>query len=580
MALSAGDTLLNRHYSIIRQLGRGGFGFVYLAQDALLGEQVAIKELIPALVGDETMLKRFLAEARATLRLRQERIVGTHNVFREGGNYYIVMECMAGGSLEESLQAHGPLPVDKAVQVAVEVCEGLAYAHERGVIHCDLKPANILFDKDGHAKVADFGIAHVSGEMLTRTWKTPQGLVAGTLPYMSPEQADGVRNDPRIDVYAVGAVLYRMLTGRPYLDFDQRETPGAQADNVYRIRNQEAKPPSTDNRHVPVWLDAVVLKALAKQPKERYASAGDLRAELLLRRRPQPISSSTPPQTSKTVSLATPALALRKEADRNQRTPARQRALPRWLWLLAGVTAILLLAIVIGITALLDKNNGNQPTVTPQPSQIMAAIATATLVPPQTDTVTPVLPTQTAQPTRTPAPTVTSIPELTNTSSATSASTSTPTRTPEPTREPTTAPTVTRKPAPTPARSSTPVVVPDVWFWRGHGSFNAENGVLGIVNYTNKVLTVRVEGVGVFEVPANTGSVLALELVPQVYMVYARVPDAAEASMAPYTWCTGMDSLRVTATRALVLAIRQHMPEWGNRVALADCPFYEDPDKP
>lgn len=163
---------------------------------------MAVKELIPALVGDEAMLKRFLAEARAT------------NVFQEGGNYYIVMECMAGGSLEDRLRERGALPVDEAVRVAAEVCQGLQVAHRQGVVHCDLRPANILFAADGSAKVADFGIAHVSEEMLTRTWLTPAGFVAGTLPYMSPEQADGVRDDPRVDVYAVGAVLYRMLTGQ------------------------------------------------------------------------------------------------------------------------------------------------------------------------------------------------------------------------------------------------------------------------------------------------------------------------------------------------------------------------------
>lgn len=203
MALNPKDTLLNGHYSIVRPLGRGGFGFVYLAQDTLLGEQVAIKELIPALVGDESTLKRFLAEARATMRLTHKHIVRTHNVFAEGGNYYIVMEYMPGGSLEERLRQCGSLPVPEAVKVAAEVCEGLACAYEEQVVHCDLKPANILFDGKGSAKVADFGIAHVSGEMLTRSWVTPAGFVAGTLPYMSPEQAEGVRDETRIDIYAL-----------------------------------------------------------------------------------------------------------------------------------------------------------------------------------------------------------------------------------------------------------------------------------------------------------------------------------------------------------------------------------------
>jgi serine/threonine protein kinase/formylglycine-generating enzyme required for sulfatase activity len=281
MALQPGDTLSNGHYRLLRQLGRGGFGFVYLAQDALLDEEVAIKELIPALVGDETMLKRFLAEAKATMRLTHKRIVRTHNVFHEGGNYYIVMEYMAGGSLEDRLREQSSLPIEVAIRIATEVCEGLACAHGEGVVHCDLKPHNILFDAAGEAKVADFGIAHVSGEMLSRSWMTPAGFVAGTLPYMSPEQADGVRDDPRLDIYALGAVQYRMLTGQVYLEFDHRETPRAQMENVQRIYRQQPVPPSAHNPHLPPWLDAIILKALAKQPDERYATAEDLQAALL-----------------------------------------------------------------------------------------------------------------------------------------------------------------------------------------------------------------------------------------------------------------------------------------------------------
>jgi formylglycine-generating enzyme required for sulfatase activity len=357
MALNPGHTLSNGHYRILRLLGRGGFGFVYLAQDTLLDEEVAIKELIPALVGDEVMLRRFLAEARATMRLTHKRIVRTYNIFSEDGNYYIVMEYMPGGSLEERLREHGPLPVDEAVRVAAEVCEGLACAHEEGVVHCDLKPHNILFDAGGGAKVADFGIAHVSGEMLTRSWMTPAGFVAGTLPYMSPEQTDGVRDDPRVDVYAVGAVLYRMLTGQTYLDFDPRETPLSQAVNVQRILDEQPSPPSAHTQGIPAWLDAVVLQALAKRPGARYADAETMGAAL---RQERP---AAPPVRSG-----------------KKRAPVR-----RWFWPVVGAGAVLTVVLVIVIVVLLGGGDGQAPAV--------AAATTAPVLPtmpPFTLTPTPV----------------------------------------------------------------------------------------------------------------------------------------------------------------------------------------------
>ncbi len=269
MSLEPGETLQNGQYRIVRLLGRGGFGFVYLALETVLNEEVAVKELIPALVGDEQILRRFLSEARATRRLTHKHIVRTHNVFPEGGNYYIVMEYMAGGSLEARLGEGGTVPPEEAVRIAAEVCDGLACAHEDGVVHCDLKPANVLFDARGTAKVSDFGIAHVSSELQSRNWQTSTGFVAGTLAYMSPEQAQGVRDDPRLDLYALGAILYRMLTGRPYLDFVAGDTPVSQAENVQRILTAAPRPPSSCGEPVPAWLDAVVLQALAKRPEDR-----------------------------------------------------------------------------------------------------------------------------------------------------------------------------------------------------------------------------------------------------------------------------------------------------------------------
>jgi serine/threonine-protein kinase len=347
MPLQPDDTLFNGKFRVIRQLGRGGFGFVYLAEDTLLREQVAIKELIPALVGDEVALKRFLAEAKATIRLRHERLVGTHDVFIERGNYYIAMEYMPGGSLEARLKEHGALPVDEAVHVAADVAEGLAYAHARGIVHCDLKPANILFTADGHAKIADFGIAHVSDQMLSRSWLTPAGFVAGTLPYMSPEQVDGVRDEPRADLYALGAVMYRMLTGRTYLEFEEVDSPRAQARNVQRIEAEQPQPPSIHNRHIPPWLDQVVLKVLAKRPEDRYANANELLA-MLARRGTAAAPASPLAAAAETVVVSPQPRPMPAVPPRPNVQPA---PLPRWLWPAVSGIAVLLVVTVVALIA-------------------------------------------------------------------------------------------------------------------------------------------------------------------------------------------------------------------------------------
>ncbi len=402
MPCKSGD-ILHDQYEILSQIGRGGFGYVYHARDVHLREDVAIKELIPGLVGDEASLKRFLAEAKATMRLRHERIVATHTIFPEAGNYYIVMELMAGGTLEDRLRHAAPpgrtsgrLPVADAVRWAAQVCEGLAYAHRRGVVHCDLKPANVLFDAQGEAKIADFGIAHVSDAMLSRTWHTPQGFTAGTLPYMSPEQTRGTRDDPRVDVYAVGAILYRMLTGRTYLDFDVRETPAAQAENVLRILNEAPRPPSLHQRDVPPWLDAVVVRALAKAPAARYPDASALRSALLdLKASPPPVAKAPAGRHPDIAALPTalvetkavpsqpvpkapeprvqpgaaapagePTRVRRRQSRRKERrVPAPRSPEARaaaaaapvrrgWIWLLVAAIAVVLVLVTLGVLTL------------------------------------------------------------------------------------------------------------------------------------------------------------------------------------------------------------------------------------
>lgn len=391
--LKPGSSLLKGKYRIERHLGRGGFGSVYLARDTLLGEQVAVKELVPGLVGDDSALKRFLIEAKTTLRLAYPHLVHTRDVFAEGSNYYMVMEYMPGGSLEDRLKQQKKVSPEEAVRIVAEVCEGLAYAHAQGVVHCDLKPGNILFGADGEAKVADFGVAHVSEQMLTRTWTTSGSFMAGTLPYMSPEQADGVRDDPRIDIYALGAILYRALTGRAYLEFDERNTPRAQFNNMQRIITEQPQPPSTYDRRIPAWLDAVVLKAVAKRPEDRHASAGEMRSTLMRGEAGAAVPSA--PETNPPAQGVLPAAR-----SMFSRQP---RAL---VWALAGAACIVAVALIVGLVAMFGgRPRGGQDGT---PAATLVAKVQETLLP----TRTALPPTRTSiPPTDTPLLTETLVPQ-------------------------------------------------------------------------------------------------------------------------------------------------------------------------
>jgi TolB protein len=265
--------------------------------------------------------------------------------------------------------------------------------------------------------------------MLTRSWMTAAGFAAGTLPYMSPEQMEGVRDDHRLDLYALGAVLYRMLTGQPYLEFDQRETPAAQVENVNLICHATPKPPSAHNRRIPAWLDRVVLVALAKQLEDRYPAAGEFRSALL----------QGTPDTVSAPQIVPPIR--RTQVDRQRRA-----RLPVWAWILAG-GVVALPAILVILVALQARGMGSGQPVRPEQSQVAVTEVTAT---PSLEAVLPPAATDTALPmasaglTLTPTPNSTLPP--TETATSTPVPTLTPTETSVPTPEPTLPPTETPAP--------------------------------------------------------------------------------------------------------------------------------------
>ncbi|HET6403063.1 MAG TPA: serine/threonine-protein kinase [Candidatus Thermoplasmatota archaeon] len=251
-------------YAIDSVLGEGGYGRVFLARDRILQRPVVIKELQARWRGNASVVKTFLREAQIAGRLNHPNIVSVLEVERHGEDHYIVMEHMAGGSLEERLRG-GSLPPAEAARVARAVLSALDAAHAQGVVHRDVKPANILLGAHGEVKLTDFGIAQMSGDDPQRTISglTMGGAGAGTLQYMSPEQARGRPLDARSDLYAVGALLYRMLTGRPHVDLEGLDEFSARA----AVADAPAPPAP------PGVLGAAAAKALAPDPAQRFPTA-------------------------------------------------------------------------------------------------------------------------------------------------------------------------------------------------------------------------------------------------------------------------------------------------------------------
>ena len=272
MSESGGLPVYNGRYQLHRQLGRGGMAIVYLAHDQLLDRPVAVKVLNADFAGDPSFVERFRREAQAAANLNHPNIVSVFDWGEEDGTYYIVMEYIEGRPLDEILAAEGPLHPDRAADVAIDIAAGLALAHRSGVVHRDIKPGNVMIAQpSGQVKVTDFGIAKVIGG---DSELTQAGTVMGTATYFSPEQAQGKRLDPRSDLYSLGVVLYEMTVGRPPFTGD---TPVAIA---YQHVQESPPPPRSMNPAIPLALEAITLKLLAKDPVLRYPSAEDLRADL------------------------------------------------------------------------------------------------------------------------------------------------------------------------------------------------------------------------------------------------------------------------------------------------------------
>ena len=259
--------VLSDRYVLISHLARGGMADVWVAEDRLLGRRVAVKILHDQFASSESFVERFRREAQSAANLTHHNIVAVHDWGEDDSTYFMVMELVEGRNLRDVLRNEGALLPRRVTEIGVEVATALGVAHGQGLVHRDIKPANVLLTPDGAVKVADFGIARAwdDSEQLTRT-----GAVIGTATYFSPEQAQGMPADARSDIYSVGVVMYELLTGTPPFS---GESPVAVA---YQHVQQPPTPPSSIDPNVPPGLEAVVLKAMAKDPDLRYQSAAEL----------------------------------------------------------------------------------------------------------------------------------------------------------------------------------------------------------------------------------------------------------------------------------------------------------------
>jgi serine/threonine-protein kinase len=264
--------VFSERYELNHLIARGGMAEVYRAHDRLLDRPVALKVLFPELSIDRSFVERFRREAQAAANLSHPNIVPVFDWGEDSGTYFIVMEFIDGRPLSAILKTAGPLSAERTADIGAPVAAALGYAHKHGVIHRDVKPGNVLITDEGQVKVTDFGIARAinTEESLTQT-----GAVMGTATYFSPEQAEGMGVDARSDIYSLGVVLFEMVTGRPPFLGD---TPVAVASK--HVRDHPPAPREL-NPSIPPTFEAIILKAMAKDPSHRYATAEDLRADLL-----------------------------------------------------------------------------------------------------------------------------------------------------------------------------------------------------------------------------------------------------------------------------------------------------------
>jgi beta-lactam-binding protein with PASTA domain/predicted Ser/Thr protein kinase len=367
------DSVFDGRYRIIRKLGAGGMANVYLAEDQELGRRVAIKILDDRHAADDSFIERFRREAKNAAGLSHPNIVSIYDRGEAEGTYYIAMEYLSGRSLKELIVSRGPTPITIAIDYTRQILAAIGHAHRHGIVHRDIKPHNVVVDGDGRLKVTDFGIARSGASQMTEV-----GSIIGTAQYLSPEQARGAPVDQRSDVYSVGIVLYEMLTGKVPFTGD---TP---LEIAMKHLSEVPVPPSEVRSEVPEDLDLIVVRALAKDPADRYQTAEEMDADLARVARGLGVSAETAdaatavlagagisgaptriePKPTRVAPPQPPARTPPAAYYGYEGPPRRSRSI--WPWLL-----VLLLLVGAGVAAwfgygkIRDQLNANKPVAVP-----------------------------------------------------------------------------------------------------------------------------------------------------------------------------------------------------------------------
>jgi serine/threonine-protein kinase len=371
----AADTVIDGRYQVIEHLGTGGMADVYCAHDLQLGRKVALKLLHERFAEDEEFVERFRREASSAAGLQHQHVVSVYDRGQAGGTSYIAMEYVSGRTLKQLVTEEGALDPARAVDLTVQILRAARFAHRRGIIHRDFKPQNVIVDEEGRAKVTDFGIARAGASDMTQT-----GSIMGTAQYLSPEQAQGHAVGARSDLYSIGIILYELLTGRVPFNADSAVTV------ALKQVSETPTPPARINTKVTPELEAVVLRALAKEPEERFGDADEFIAAL------QAAGSRIPSQAA--IAAAEAAAASLPAADSRRRTPPpppppagqhptgvlpveprpvdvvreplaplapRERSRGRWPWFALG--ALVLLALIVAIVMIAVPKKVHVPDV-------------------------------------------------------------------------------------------------------------------------------------------------------------------------------------------------------------------------